>query len=164
MLARTAASGSTVLGSRVPLSAAVAAIAAIVLAIASCGVLGTEPVRGVEVSVGNAAYAVGEPITVRVSNHGRRDMYFFHCDHRLSLLVEGRRGTGWEDVRSVDGPPCPAIYESGATVLRPGESYTGSFSMDRTGTFRVRLLSGPDATAVGFNIIYSAAFEVRAEG
>lgn len=153
MFAKTAASVSTTL------SAAVSA--AIILGAASCGVLGTEPLRGVEVRVGNTAYAVGQSITVQVSNQGRRDTYFFHCDHRISLLVEGRRGTGWEDIQSVDGPPCPAIYESGVTMLRPGESYTGSFSMDRTGTFRVRLLSGPDATAVGFNIVYSAAFEVR---
>jgi hypothetical protein len=130
------------------------------LTASSCGVLGTEPLRGVEITTDDPAYAVGESIEVRIRNHSNRDAWFHHCNHRISLIVESRRGAGWEDVRGVDGPPCQAIHESGTMVLRPGESYSGTFTMDTAGTFRLRLLSGPESTAVGYNIVYSSTFDV----
>jgi hypothetical protein len=135
-----------------------------VLASALCTVpaaceLSGDPVAVVEVRTDAAVYAPGAPITARVTNHTRRDAFFNHCDNRLGFVVEGRSGGGWQEVRSVD-TICLGIHESGVTALRPGETYTGVFTLDETGTFRLRFLTGPRATSVGYSILYSNEFEI----
>jgi hypothetical protein len=131
-------------------------------ALAGCGLLSTDPIRGVEVRTDDAAYEVGAAISVQIRNFSERDAYFHHCDHRVVLVIEGRAGSGWNEVLRL-GEPCQAIYESGVTRLRPGESHTLTVTLEAEGTFRVRVLTGPTDGSIGYNVVYSPAFTVGAE-
>lgn len=130
-------------------------------ALAGCGLLGTDPIRGVEIGTDDVAYDVGEAISVQIRNFSERDAYFHHCDHRVVLVIEGRAGSGWNEVLRL-GDPCQAIYESGAILLRPGQSHTGTVTLEAEGTFRIRVLTGPTDGSIGYNVVYSPAFTVGA--
>ena len=94
-------------------------------------------------------YASGEPINLTITNNFDENVYLPHCGHRISIVVERRHAFSWEDAQKVNGPPCPAIYESGTIVLRPGEVHYQTVTPHVTGEVRLGTTFGMGRTRIG---------------
>jgi hypothetical protein len=132
------------------------------LALAACSDLPTAPVlRGLEAATDRAAYAPGETISLTVTNASSDDAFFYHCDFRISFVLERSTDEGWVVVAHHAGPICPAIYATGVKVLTPGSAYVTNVPVENTGTFRVRLDTGVRSQAIGSVRVTSNTFTVQ---
>ena len=132
----------------------------VVFAVA-CSDSPASPLGDLQVSTDRTAYGIGEHISVSVENITEANAFFYHCNHRFSLVLQQRSEGEWAESVHVNGPACPAIYASGVAVLLPATAHLDTFSIDRAGTYRVRFETGTNSNAVGSQLLYSNVFEVK---
>ena len=109
----------------------------------------------------HATYVLAEgavpAITLR--HQGGPAVVISACIEAPAAVLERREETGWSQEAS-RGIMCPGIYTTDTDTLRAGSSRTFSFAAYRRGTYRVRVLIGPDV-GVPQRTVLTNEFEVQ---
>jgi hypothetical protein len=115
---------------------------------------------GVEVMTDREQYAVEESIRVTIRNASGRSVFLSHCDFRLSMLIERRRGGEWVEEVGINGPICPAAFPSGSVSLAPEERTSEGLTVERAGDYRLKIEVSADGSALGVVSVRSNTFRV----
>ena len=112
------------------------------------------------VRTAEASYDVGEVVIVRIANHIDEAVYVYHCNHRISLVLERREGASWAQHSQVNGI-CLAIYPSGEIRIDAGEDLTETIGIAEPGEYRIRLYARRAHEDFGSLNVLSPPFTVR---
>ncbi len=128
---------------------------------AGCNADSSSPLEGLSVTTDRSVYLASDTIRVEFNNQSEDDAFVFHCNHRLTAVVERFNGGQWADARNMNGPVCLGIYESGIDVIFPGSARADAFALNESGRYRLRYTVGTSSQSIGRVQIVSSEFTVQ---
>ena len=133
----------------------------VALLTAACDASLSDPLRDVEVRTAASKYRTQELISVEIANPTTYDAFFYHCNHRISYVVEQNRNGSWIEFASMTGPACLGIYEAGVAVVTPGDMRIESLQMPTLGRYRLKFPTGTRSASIGSHLALSNEFVVE---
>ncbi len=106
------------------------------------------------------SYSVSEPILLTLYNGTKSTAYFWQCDYRLGFYIEKEVNGMWSEISGV-GIICLAMYPSGISSIKSGETYRDTLMIMQAGTYRIKYPFSLQETDVLTDSLLSNQFTVQ---
>jgi hypothetical protein len=104
----------------------------------SCDDAGTVQTGGLSAVTDKSDYLADESIRIEFRNGGSVDVQLASCCTDIAFFVDSWSNGAWDEIEA-RGLPCPMLCPSIEIVVASARSLPDSLSLQREGTFRLRI-------------------------